>query len=153
MTPGVGSRRTTRVVRGLRWWMIGLVFLATLINFLDRLTISVLAPVITRQLGLTNLQFASISTWFLVAYTASQGLSGRLYDRVGTRRGFAVSILVWSAAAIGSTSPAGSGTVRRDRGSSSSPPRSVFSSPSFPLTMQRSGWVASLITTQTMCIT
>jgi ACS family hexuronate transporter-like MFS transporter len=101
MTPGVGSRRTTRLVRGLRWWMIGLVFLATLINFLDRLTISVLAPVITRQLGLTNLQFASISTWFLVAYTASQGLSGRLYDRVGTRRGFAVSILVWSAAAIG----------------------------------------------------
>lgn len=47
-------------VRGLRWWMIGLVFLATLINFVDRLTISVLAPVITVQLGLTNLQFAGI---------------------------------------------------------------------------------------------
>jgi ACS family hexuronate transporter-like MFS transporter len=86
-------------VRGLRWWIIGLIFLATLINFLDRLTISVLAPVITTQLGLNNLQFASITTWFLVAYTASQGLSGKLYDRIGTRRGFTLSILVWSIAA------------------------------------------------------
>ncbi len=91
----------TRVfVRGLRWWIAGLVFLATLINFIDRLTISVLAPVITTQLGLNNLQFASITTWFLVAYTASQGLSGKLYDLIGTRRGFTVSILVWSSAAM-----------------------------------------------------
>jgi ACS family hexuronate transporter-like MFS transporter len=87
-------------VRGLRWWIVTLVFLATLINFIDRLTISVLAPVITAQLHLSNLQFASISTWFLVAYTASQGLSGRLYDRIGTRRGFTLSILVWSIAAM-----------------------------------------------------
>jgi ACS family hexuronate transporter-like MFS transporter len=86
-------------VRGLRWWIVGLVFLATFINFIDRLTIAVLAPVITAQLALSNLQFASISTWFLVAYTASQGLSGRLYDRIGTRRGFSISILVWSLAA------------------------------------------------------
>jgi ACS family hexuronate transporter-like MFS transporter len=88
-----------RTVRGLRWWIVALVFLATFINFIDRLTIAVLAPVITAQLALTNLQFATISTWFLVAYTASQGLSGRLYDRIGTRRGFSVSILVWSLAA------------------------------------------------------
>jgi ACS family hexuronate transporter-like MFS transporter len=86
-------------VRGLRWWIAGLVFLATFINFIDRLTVAVLAPVIKAQLTLTNLQFASISIWFLIAYTASQGLSGRLYDRVGTRRGFSISILVWSLAA------------------------------------------------------
>jgi ACS family hexuronate transporter-like MFS transporter len=94
------SSAVTAGVRGLRWWIIGLVFLATLINFIDRLTISVLAPVITVQFGLTNLQFASISTWFLVAYTASQGLSGKLYDRIGTRRGFTFSILLWSAASM-----------------------------------------------------
>jgi len=86
-------------VRGLRWWIAGLVFLATLINFIDRLTISILGPVITSQLGLSNLQFASITTWFLVAYTASQGLSGKLYDRIGARRGFTLSIFVWSIAA------------------------------------------------------
>jgi MFS transporter, ACS family, aldohexuronate transporter len=84
---------------GLRWWIVGLVFLATLINFIDRLTISVLAPVITAQLGLSNLEFASITTSFLVAYTVSQGVSGKLYDHIGTKRGFTLSILVWSLAA------------------------------------------------------
>jgi ACS family hexuronate transporter-like MFS transporter len=77
------------------------VFLATVINFIDRLTISVLAPVITVALHLTNQQFASLTIWFLVAYTASQGLSGRLFDRLGTRRGFTVSMIVWSTAAAG----------------------------------------------------
>jgi ACS family hexuronate transporter-like MFS transporter len=98
-----GKAPTTKsgLIHGLRWWMAGLVFLATLINFVDRLTIAVLAPVIMVQLGLTNFEFASISTWFLVAYTASQGLSGRLYDRVGTRRGFTMSIMLWSVAAMG----------------------------------------------------
>ena len=86
-------------MHGLRWWIIGLVFLATLINFMDRLTISVLAPVITTQLGLSNIEFASITTSFLVAYTVSQGVSGKLYDRIGTKRGFTLSILVWSLAA------------------------------------------------------
>lgn len=84
----------------LRWLMIALVFLATLINYIDRLTVSVLAPVITADLKLSNLEYASLGTWFLLAYTVSQGLSGRLYDRVGTRRGFTISILVWSVAAM-----------------------------------------------------
>src|ERR1051325_10819907 len=87
-------------LRHLRWWIIGLVFLATLINYVDRLTGSVLAPVITKDLGLSSLEYAGISTWFLLAYTISQGVSGKLYDRVGTRRGFTISILVWSVAAM-----------------------------------------------------
>jgi ACS family hexuronate transporter-like MFS transporter len=84
----------------LRWGIIGLVFLATLINYIDRLTVSVLAPVITTDLQLSNLQYASLGTWFLLAYTISQGLSGRMYDRIGTRLGFALSITVWSVAAM-----------------------------------------------------
>jgi ACS family hexuronate transporter-like MFS transporter len=87
-------------VPGLRWLIVGLVFLATLINYIDRLTISVLAPVITKDLGLSNLEFGSIATWFLLAYTVSQALSGRLYDRIGTRLGFTVSVAVWSLAAM-----------------------------------------------------
>lgn len=86
-------------VRGLRWWIIGVIFLATLINFIDRLTVSILGPVIMAQLQLTNAQFGSITVWFLVAYTASQGLSGKLYDRIGSKRGFTISVLVWSIAA------------------------------------------------------
>ena len=83
-------------LRGLRWWIIGLVFLATLINYIDRLTISVLAPVITRDLGLTNTEFGGIVTWFLLAYTISQSVSGKLYDRIGTRLGFTCSIITLS---------------------------------------------------------
>ena len=87
-------------INGLRWWIAGLIFLATLINFVNRLTISVLAPVITEQLKLSNLEFASITNSFLIAYTASQALSGKLYDRVGNRRGFSISIVVWSLASM-----------------------------------------------------
>jgi ACS family hexuronate transporter-like MFS transporter len=87
-------------VPGLRWWIAGLIFLATLINFLNRLVIAVLGPVITRELHLSASQFASLTTWFLAAYTMSQLLSGRLYDRIGTKRGFTVSIVVWSLASM-----------------------------------------------------
>src|SRR5262252_7192769 len=83
------SEVKTATVRGLRWWIAALLFLVTLINLVDRLTIAVLAPVIVDQLRLTNLQFAGISTWFLVAYATSQGLSGRIFDAIGTRRGLA----------------------------------------------------------------
>src|SRR3954454_25337469 len=85
---------------GLRWWIAGLIFLATLINFVNRLTISVLAPVITEQLHLSATEFASITNSFLLAYTLSQALSGRLYDRIGNRRGFSLSIVVWSLASM-----------------------------------------------------
>jgi len=84
----------------LRWLIIGLIFLATLINYIDRLTVSVLAPVITEALKLSNLEYASLGTWFLLAYTISQGVSGRLYDKIGARRGFTLSITVWSLAAM-----------------------------------------------------
>jgi ACS family hexuronate transporter-like MFS transporter len=87
-------------ISGLRWVIIGMVFFATLINYIDRLTISVLAPEIVRDLGLTNTQFGGIATWFLLAYTISQSLSGKLYDRIGIKRGFMVSIVVWSIAAM-----------------------------------------------------
>lgn len=88
------------LINTYRWWIAVLLFLVTLINLIDRLTIAVLAPVITLQLGLTNLQFATINTWFLVSYACSQALSGGLFDRIGTRRGFSISVSVWSLAAM-----------------------------------------------------
>lgn len=87
-------------INGLRWIIIGLIFLATLINYIDRLTISVLAPKIMEMLQLTNTEFGGIATWFLFAYTISQALSGKLYDRIGIKKGFTISIVVWSLAGI-----------------------------------------------------
>ena len=59
-----------------------------------------LAPVITQDLHLSNLEFASITNAFLIAYTFSQAFSGKLYDRIGNRRGFTLSIVVWSIASM-----------------------------------------------------
>jgi len=90
----------SRGVPGLRWWIAGLIFLATLINFVNRLTISVLAPELTTKFHLSATQFAGVANSFLIAYTISQGISGRLYDRIGVKRGFTVSIIVWSLASM-----------------------------------------------------
>ena len=87
-------------ISGLRWWIAALIFLAALINFLNRLTIAVLGPVMTVQLGLSSSQFAALTTSFLIAYTVSQGFSGKLYDRVGTKRGFVISIVLWSLSSM-----------------------------------------------------
>ena len=95
----------------VRWWIAVLLFSATLINLVDRLTVAVLAPVIISDLGLSNLQFATLNTWFLVAYASSQAASGRLFDRIGTRRGFAVSVLVWSIAAMAHAAARGIGSL------------------------------------------
>jgi ACS family hexuronate transporter-like MFS transporter len=103
-----GKKETARVtaslsgfqVPGLRWWIIGLVFLATVINYIDRQTIAILSTVIRADLSLSNEQYALINAWFLLAYTISQSLSGKLYDRVGTRKGFSFSIIIWSVAAM-----------------------------------------------------
>lgn len=87
-------------VSGLRWLMIGLVFLATVINYIDRQTVSVLKTSISHDLGLTNADYAAIQNSFLAFYGLSQLLSGRLYDVIGTRRGFIFSVVVWSFAAL-----------------------------------------------------
>jgi ACS family hexuronate transporter-like MFS transporter len=108
---GVIERAGGFKIRGLRWWIVGLIFLATLINYIDRLTISVLASEITRDLGLSNTEFGGIVTWFLLAYTISQSLSGKLYDRIGTRLGFTVSIIVWSLAAMAHAFARGLGSL------------------------------------------
>jgi len=96
--PAVAVART--FFPGIRWWVAALLFAVTLINLIDRSTISVLAPVITTQLGLTTVQFAVINIFFLAAYAVSQALSGKIFDWVGTRTGFIVAVLVWSFAAM-----------------------------------------------------
>lgn len=87
-------------IQRLRWVMIALVFLATVINYIDRQTMSVLKSAISADLGLSNAEYAAIQNSFLVLYGISQMVSGRLYDRWGTRLGFIFSIVVWSGAAI-----------------------------------------------------
>ena len=86
-------------VVGLRWWIVGLVALATTVNYIDRSALAIMWPQISEDLGLSKDDYATIAVFFTAAYAVSQSLSGRLYDRIGTRLGFIVSIAVWSVAA------------------------------------------------------
>ncbi len=85
-------------VAGLRWWIAGLLFLATLISYIDRLTLSVLAPTICNDLHLSNFQYAGISVWFLLAYSFGQTVFGKLQDRIGTKIGLSIAMTLWSIA-------------------------------------------------------
>ena len=86
-------------VPGLRWWIIALVALATTVNYIDRTALAIMWPQISEELKLTKADYAALGVSFTVAYAISQSLSGRLYDRIGTRLGFILSIAVWSLAA------------------------------------------------------
>jgi ACS family hexuronate transporter-like MFS transporter len=87
-------------VPNLRWIVIGLIFLATVINYIDRQTMAVLKNAIAGDVGLSNTDYAAVQNTFLVFYGISQMVSGRIYDAIGTRLGFVCSIVVWSIAAI-----------------------------------------------------
>ena len=94
-----GHRHRFRVA-GLRWWIAGLLLLATVISYLDRMTLSVLAPIICVNLHLSNLQYAAISVWFLFAYSIGQTVFGNFQDRIGTKRGLSIAMVIWSVAEI-----------------------------------------------------
>jgi len=80
--------------------MIGLAFLATVINYLDRQTLSVVAPVLREEFHMSNVVYSRVVFAFLLAYTIMNGVSGPLLDRLGTRLGYALSMAWWSAAAV-----------------------------------------------------
>lgn len=87
-------------VRNLRWWIIGMICLLTVINYIDRQTLSVLAPTIMEEFGMTNVDYSRVVTTFLAAYTISQVISGKILDRVGTRVGFMLFVGVWTVASM-----------------------------------------------------
>ncbi|MBZ5564107.1 MAG: MFS transporter [Acidobacteriia bacterium] len=83
----------------LRWLMISLVFLATAINYLDRQTLSVVAPVLIDQFHMSNTAYSRVIFAFMLAYTVMNAVSGPLIDRLGTRAGYALTAAWWSVAA------------------------------------------------------
>lgn len=96
-------------LKGLRWWIIGLIALGTVINYIDRSALGVMwwaeGDCIAKDLGYTTQdiakqQYAIILNIFMVFYAIGQSLMGRIFDRIGTRLGFVVSITVWSIATM-----------------------------------------------------
>jgi ACS family hexuronate transporter-like MFS transporter len=87
-------------VKGLRWYIIGLIGLATIINYIDRTAINILWPYIHKDFGIAEAESKDalklITTFFMIAYAIGQTVTGKLMDAVGTRLGFLVSIVGWS---------------------------------------------------------
>lgn len=87
-------------LKGLRWWIIVLIFLATVINYIDRTAFALLWPEMGKDLGMDNSDYALMLNFFMAAYAIGKFASGKLYDEIGTRLGFTVSIIVWSIASV-----------------------------------------------------
>ncbi|HQV61258.1 MAG TPA: MFS transporter [Chitinophagaceae bacterium] len=87
-------------IKGLRWYIIGLIGLATIINYIDRTAINILWPYIHKDFGIAEADSKDslklITTFFMIAYALGQTLTGKLMDAIGTRLGFLVSIVGWS---------------------------------------------------------
>ncbi|GAB2515971.1 MFS transporter [Microbulbifer agarilyticus] len=85
-------------MKNLRWTIVSLVALATIINYIDRTALSVMWPGIADDLGMDSHDYANIMSVFLIAYAIGQAVFGRVFDAIGTRLGFMLSIVVWSVA-------------------------------------------------------
>lgn len=86
----------TGKVNGLRWFVIGLIGLATVINYIDRNALAVMWPAVSKDIGADKSDYALLVTVFMIAYAVGQSLFGRILDVIGTRMGFVASIFFWS---------------------------------------------------------
>ena len=87
-----------RTVRSLRWWIVGLVCVGTILNYLARNSLGVLAPQLTHDLGLTTQQYSWVVGAFQLAYTVMQPICGAIIDSLGLKIGFALFAVAWSLA-------------------------------------------------------
>ena len=87
-------------IKGLRWWIISLVALATIINYIDRSAINILWPYIYKDFGIADVDsknaLALITSFFMISYALGQTVFGKIMDNLGTRIGFLLSIVIWS---------------------------------------------------------
>ena len=86
--------------RRLRWFIVGWITLSTILNLIDRNTLSILAPTLEREFGLTNRDYSNIVSAFLISYTVMYTVGGRFVDRVGEKIGMTACILWWSVATM-----------------------------------------------------
>ena len=94
----LGKIRASLAIGKVRWGMLGLVFFATTLNYIDRAALGVLQPVLAKAMSWTAQDYANINFWFQVGYAIGFALQGRFIDMVGVKRAFALAVLLWSIA-------------------------------------------------------
>jgi MFS transporter, ACS family, aldohexuronate transporter len=88
-------------IRGLRWYVCALLFLVTFINYVDRVSLGALAPILHTSIGWDDAEFGWINFCFALAYAAMFPVAGRLIDRFGVKAGLALGVGLWSLASMG----------------------------------------------------
>ena len=83
-----------------RWTICALLFFATTISYIDRQVIGILGPSLQKDLGWDEQTFANVVSWLTIGYALGFLVAGRIMDRVGTRKGFAGAIVLWSVSAM-----------------------------------------------------
>ncbi len=86
--------------RGYQHMVMALLFAATAVNYLDRQALSVVAPLLEKQISLSSIDYSHVIFVFLLGYTISQALTGRLIDKTGTRLGMLLCVATWSVVSI-----------------------------------------------------
>jgi len=89
-----------RKMSNYRWTICALLFFATTVNYLDRQVLSLLHPLLEKQFNWTNSDYANITSAFQLIYAVSMLFAGRIVDKLGTKWGYAISLIIWSAGAI-----------------------------------------------------
>src|SRR5262249_29936174 len=87
-------------ITSFRWVICGLLFFAATINYIDRQVIGILKPTLQRDLGWSEIDYGDIVFTFQLAYAMGFVCAGRIIDRLGTKLGLALALVVWSAAAL-----------------------------------------------------
>ncbi|ELX96907.1 hypothetical protein SEE436_012651, partial [Salmonella enterica subsp. enterica serovar Enteritidis str. 436] len=80
----------------LRWWIIGLVCVGTIVNYLSRSSLSVAAPAMMKELHFDEQQYSWVVSAFQLCYTIAQPITGYLMDVIGLKIGFFIFALLWS---------------------------------------------------------
>jgi len=83
-----------------RWTICALLFFATTVNYLDRQVLSLLSGKLEAEFGWTNSDYANITAAFQFVYAISMLFAGRIIDKLGTKWGYAIAIIIWSLGAI-----------------------------------------------------
>jgi ACS family hexuronate transporter-like MFS transporter len=99
-TPGKSGSPARRPISNLRWWIGGILLASTIINYLDRQSLSLLAPYLKLEYHWTNTDYANIVIAFRLAYSVGQTVFGRFMDRIGTRRGLSVTVVFYSVISV-----------------------------------------------------
>jgi ACS family hexuronate transporter-like MFS transporter len=95
------STHSATKVGKFRWTIVALVFCATTINYIDRQVIGILAPILQKDIGWTEIEYGYIVTAFTCAYAIGLLFVGRIMDVIGTKKGYAGAFTFWSFAAVG----------------------------------------------------